>query len=331
MENNNIPEFDLELDEAVVIQLPEGDDLETPITDDDNSDKPLNNGLNDKEDEPVVEVNETAKVIFEQLVEEQVLPDDSEFDGSWESLRKNISELPQKILNSIIETRNDVSKDVLRYIFTSNNISKDEMLNFIETNMKEISEESVSIDTLDSAREYLETLYKERGLKPKVIEATLAVLEEDQTLLDEAKEEFEKKKLASKTNTEKLIAEKENEELKARQQRMEFTNSIIETLNSTGWKPNKVEAIKQRIANNEINPILAEIFKSPKALIKMVDFIGYYKNGDIEYDAFIAASETPKVKDFRSKLENSISSPTLSTRSNLKNPEQGDDNLKAII
>ncbi len=327
MENNTIPEFDLELDDKIVIDLPLEDD--DNIANDSKDTSEIDTGS--EETSQTVEQSETAKIIFEQLVEENILSEDSEFDGSWEGLRKNVSELPQRILNSLVETRNDVSKDVLRYIFTSDNITKDEMLNFIKTNLEESVETELQLETMDDAREFLENVYKNKGLKPKAIEATLAALEEDESLLEEAREELEKQKLNAKPKTEKLIAEKEQQEYEEKQRRIEYTNSVISALEDTGWKKTKIDTIKQKIANNEINPTLVEIFRNPKALVKMVDFISYYKNGDIDYDKFINTIETPKAKDFKTRLETSISSPTTSSRSNLKNPEEELNNLKAII
>lgn len=329
--NNTIPDFDLDESAAIIIDLLETDD--TNNNDGSNNDNlkdttPDNNVDDDKQP---IEVSDTAKALYEQLVEENILTEDDDFDGSWEGLRNKVNELPQRILNTLIENKTDVTKDVLRFAFSSDNITKEEMVNFIKTNLEELNAAETSIESMDEARAYLESVYKERGLKPKAIDNLLQSLEEDETLLDEAKEELEKAQLKSKPKTEELIAQKEKEEFEQKQARINFTNSIINALDETGWKPNKINEIKQRISSNQVNPLLSEIFKSPKALVKLIDFIGYYKNGDIVYDNFINNVETPKAKDFRYKLENAVSSPTTGTKSNLKDLNSDQDNLQAII
>ena len=41
--------------------------------------------------------------------------------------------------------------------------------------------------------------------------------------------------------------------------------------------------------------------------------------------------ETPKGKDVHSRLQNAINSPTLSTKSNLKQPNGQDDKLEPVF
>lgn len=320
MEIEMIPDFDLEVADVVVDDIivgQENDSAEKDVISEEESNKEETH----EEDERVYgeDADPVAVATFEQLVEEGILNNDDEFDGSWDKLKENLSTLPQRVLNTIVASKSDISKDVIRFAFSSDNISKEEMINFMKTNLEE-SIESTTIETMDDAREYLEKVYQEKGMKPKVIEAALASLEEDGELLNEAKEELEKKSnsLKDKPKTEALIKDKETQTAQLIEQRTNFVKSLAEELTNVGWKQSKVDEVKNRINNNNVNPVLKDIFNNPKAFIKLVDFIGYYKNGDIEYDKFINSIETPKVKDIKTRIENAVNSPTLSTKSNLK-------------
>lgn len=327
---NSLPEFDLEFDEIIV------DETTVPVVED-NKDTPIIEG------DPIVEIEEekvypetadpAAIAAYDRYLEQGLIDEDPNFDGTWEKLEENLDSLPQRVLNSLVGKASDTTKDVVRFLFSADNITIDEVLNFVKTNAGEITETSESIETMDDARSYLEKVYQERGMKPRAIEVTIAAFEEDETLLDEAKEELEKLNASKKDRpkTEALIAAKENEVLQANEERTKFAGQIFQELQNTGWKQTKIDEVKARISKNDINPILTEIFKSPKAFIKMADFIGYFKNGDIDYDAFINTVETPKAKDLKSRLENIVNSPTLSTKSNLKNPTVNTDNLTPVF
>lgn len=273
-----------------------------------------------------------AVIVFDQLVEEGVFDDEDKksFDGSWEKVREGLTNLPQKVLNGLVAQAPDIAKDVVRFAFSSPNITREDLVKFNETYLEETKPIEVELETMDDARSYLESKYTARGDKPRAITAALDALEEDGLLLDEAKEQFEKDKDSRKDRpkTEQLITDKLNEENARVQQQTQFAATINEELNATGWKPVKINEIKQRLSS--LNPLLVEAFKSPKALIKLTDFLGYYKNGDIDYSKFITSIESPKAEQFATRMQNAIDSPTLSTKSNLKN-QKGQDNLKPIF
>lgn len=316
--DNTIPEF-----EPIIVN----NDVQPDITVDDNL---TNDDIIIKDDTAdttkdtpnyAENADPVAVATYEQLVEEGIIDKNDDFDGTWDKVKDSISNLPQRVLNTLIAQAPDITKDTVRFLFSSPNITQEELFNFVKVNQEELQTANVSVDTMDDARSYLEKIYQERGIKPRQVEVMIAALEEDQVLIDEAKEELEKAELSKKDKpkTESLIVAKEEETARLAQARADFSNKVFEELNNTGWKASKIDEIKGRIVKNEISPLLTEIFKNPKALVKMVDFLGYFKNGDIDYDKFISNIDTPKGKDFKSKLESAINSPTLSTKSNLKN------------
>lgn len=332
--DTTIPEFEIILSDT---DLDNKVDVNEPVVNNDADDSDFDSDNDVIVETPAVEktyaeaADPAAIAVYEQLVEKGYVDNDEDFDGTWDQLDSNLENLPQRVLNSLVANTSDVSKDIVRFVFSSDNITAEEILEFVKTNYEESNIQSVEIETMDDARSFLERTYKERGMKPRAAEAAIAALEEDDLLLEEAKEEYQKVAANAKPKTEALIAAKENETAAAIESKNKFTADIITELNNTGWKPNKIEEVKNRIAKNEVNQLLTDIFKSPKAFVKMVDFIGYFKDGDINYDNFINTVETPKGKDMKSKFESAINSPTLSTKSNFKNLKTSSDGLRPVF
>lgn len=340
MEHMELPEFD-----DVIIRSPESISTEETVTEI-VEDTIINEQDDDiivdqvKTEEPPIETqtpeygenaDQRAVVVFDQLVEEGVFDEEDKktFDGTWDKVREGISNLPQKVLTGLINQTSDYSKDLVRFALSSPNITRDDLINFNKTYLDETITTEITLDTMDEARAYLENKYA-TTMKPSAARAAINALEDDGILLDEAKEEYEKEQASksNRPNTEKLIAEKENEQLERVQAQTRFAESINNELNATGWKPTKINEIKQRLTT--LNPLLTEAFKSPKALVKLVDFLGYYKDGDIDYSKFQQSVETPRAQQFITRMQEAVDSPTISTKSNLKNPKE-QDNFRPVI
>lgn len=339
MENIELPEFDeivfQESTETTVDTTVDNDNVNDDsvvITEEKEADDTTTDTADTEEHSYDPNADPVAIATFDQLVEEGIFDetDRKAFDGTWDSMKNGLASLPQKVLNGLFAQAPDITKDVVRFAFSSPDITKDDLIKFTKTYLEEIDNPEVTLETMDDARSYLQTLYEQRGLKPRAAEAIIQSLEEDSTLLEEAQEEYEKEKelKSQRPKTEKLIADKENEYNQKIEAQTRFASSLSEELNSTGWKQSKIDGVKQRL--NNINPILTEAFKSPKALIKLVDFLGYYKNGDIDFTKFIESLETNSARDLKNKMQAALSSPTLTTKSNLKNPQE-QDQLKPVI
>lgn len=332
METLTIPEF-----EDIILEDTSEEKDKKPATE---SDEPIAEDVimsDSKEEDSKPEYGENADAaavaIFEELVNKGILDesDRQSFDGSWEKIEESLDTLPQRVLNGIIQQAPDLTKNVIRFAFSSDNITRDDLVNFLNTYLEETKPENVDLSTMDDARDYLYKVYEERGLKPKAINAALDSLEDEGDLLDEAKKEYEKlQQEKQKTpKSENLIAEKENEKLQQIQQRNQFIASLNDELEATGWKPTKINQIRQNFTN--VNQILQDVYKNPKSLVKLVDFLTYYNNGDIDYTKFINSIETPKAKEFKSRFQDIVNSPTLSTKSNFKNPNSKSEDEIPII
>lgn len=316
--NNNelIPDFDLptlELDEII-----ETEEI-TDIT---------------EEQEPIVtqEADPKAKAYFEELKSRGYVDESKEFNGTWEELDQYFDTLPQQVLDSVVQSLPEVSKDVMRFIATAGeNITKEEMKNFFDTYFQEQESKSLTIDTSDDAREFLENHYKELGLRPKAISTTLDTLEEDDELLDEAKKIFEEKNKQS--NVTKLIEEKNKQNTEQQEQAKQRVQKIQEELKTIGWKPDVVKEVTTVLSGNNLNANLTKIITNPKGLIQLANLTRLYndKTGEFDLSAFIKQIETKPTTSLKDRLENeAFSSSSVSTkhRDANPNPQNGFEGLE---
>ncbi len=248
-----------------------------------------------------------AIAFFEDLKERNYIieKEDRPFDGTWESVDAYIEELPQAVLNSVVANLPPVSKDVMRFIANAgDNITKDEMKNFFQTYFEELEQPSVQIETIDSAREFLESVYKNQGIKPSLISVMLDKLEDDDSILDEAKSELEKQDAKPK-KTEDLISQKSQEAAAIKQQQTKFVQDIQSELTNSGWKPERINKIQSVLKGQEFNNTLKTIVSNPKALVQLADLITYYdKNTNaFNLDVFMKQKETAQVLSLKERIE----------------------------
>lgn len=317
-----IPDFD----------LPNLEDFEKPIIDEDEEDggefkvieDSEDKGEENKKEEP--ESDPAAIAYFEQLKQRGYVDEEKEFKGTWEELDDYFDNLPQEVLNSVVESLPDLSKDVMRFIAASgDNITKEEMKNFFTSYFEDLENKDLSIETADDARQYLEEHYKSLGLRPKVISNTLDDLEEEEQLLEEAKKIFDEKSKVSKTS--KLIEDKqkENQDIQARNQQRVI--QIQEELKNIGWKPNVVTEVTKVLSGNNLNTKLKDIITNPKGLIQLANLTRLYndKTGEFDLESFVKQVETKKTNSLKERLlTDSFSSAGVASKHRDVNPNKKD-------
>lgn len=337
--NNTIPEFDFDEFDDIII-----DDVTAPVeaTKDENVDTATPD--TDNVDTLEVDVDYGAKgeataIAFIQDLKDQGIFSDEEmktFDGSWESAQALTQSIPQKAVNNIIAEAPDLTKQLLRYAFTvGNDINKESLTTFMKTYLEEIDDAAPSpIETMDAAKAFLETYYKEQGEKPSTIKRLIDGLEDDDELLETAQEKFEKQKAKSvASKSEAMIAEVENAKIQREQSQREFVSKISQEIESTGWKPTRLEQVRKTLAGNNMNTILSEVASNPKTLVQLADFLSYYSSKDktIDYTAFMRQGETTAVKSLKDRVEGAINSPTISTRTISTNKNNVPDDAVPVI
>ena len=99
-----------------------------------------------------------AITVYEQLLEKGYVDETEEFDGTWDKLDSSLEYLPQKVLNSLVANTSDVSKDIIRFVFSADNITADEMSSL--TNSPVIATKSQEVEDLKNQYDEAYSLYK---------------------------------------------------------------------------------------------------------------------------------------------------------------------------
>ncbi len=313
--NNNLPVFDivleeeaLEVDQVIEEQESKAEEIET----------------NQQET-----ADPLATSFYEELVNRGYLDESDNFTGSWDELDSMIADLPQRVLNSVIATMPEESKQLLKFVAAAGqDLTKEELKKFFNTYFEESSMPDIS--TNDSARAYLESVLEQQGLKPRAIQAQLDSLEDEDALIDEAK-----KVLNSKTaSTEEVIRQKEQEVKEKRQAQQNFVRSIQEEIKAQGWKPERVAKVQGTFS--EVNNILNQVASNPRAYVQLIDLLTYFDSNKKEFDLSIInkraeAKAASSLKD--NIIKNGFSSSGSKSGSNIvtDNNTNNLDNYEPII
>ena len=277
-----------------------------------------------------------AITFFTELKDRNYLNEDPNkpFDGTWESLEEHFNNLPQRVLNDVVEQLPELSKDVMRFIAEAgDNITKDELKNFFKTYFEDLDQEPTTVETIDSAREYLEQVYKNQGIKPTLISVMLDKLEDDDSILDEAKAEMEKQ--SNKTRkVDELITNKSQENNQIKEQQLKFVQDISNELKSSGWKNERIDKVQNILKGQEFNNTLRDIVANPKALVQLADIITYYSKTNKTFDltAFQKQFDTKGVISLKDKLEkNQFSSSSTASTVSLPNSNKKYDSMVPVF
>jgi hypothetical protein len=321
-ENNLIPLFDEVLD-FVELEPTQEEDVKTEDT---GEDTPITEEIIlEKENEVYAEGSDPAAIsLYQEMKERGYVDPNDKFDGTWESFDEYFTTLPQKVLDSVIQELPDFSKNLVKFVATAGeNITSEELINFVDKHLKAHSEDT-NLDSLDSARSYLENVYKQSGLRASAIQSQLDDLEDSEELIQEAKKHYSENN--SKKETEALIAEKENTnaEIKARQKA--YAAELQKELVATGWKQEKIVEIQNTLSGSNFSNAIREITTSPKALVQLANFIKLYdpKQKNFNLDSFVKQVESKQTISLKEKLEkNQFGTGATNTKQNSKaNPNE---------
>ncbi len=288
--------------------------------------------------EPKYSENADPKAIafFSELKERNYLVEreNEPFDGTWETIDSYIEDLPQAVLNSVVEGLPDISKPVLQFIANAgDNITKDELKSFFKSYFEDLEETTTSVETVDSAREYLESVYKAQGIKSNLIGVMLDKLEDDDLILDEAKAEMEKQSTKTR-KVDELITNKSQENNQIKEQQVKFVQDVATELKGSGWKNERVDKVQNILKGQEFNNTLRDIVSNPKALVQLADFITYYNkdNKTFNLDVFQKQFETKQTISLKDKLEkNQFSSNSTSSTVSLPNNNKKYEKIEPVF
>lgn len=310
--DNLIPEFDdfqiiVDMTDETEVNEKETEDVETTVeTVEDASEIVVEESTDEVE-----ETDETAKAVYTTLVAKGIVPENKDFKGSWEELEESLVSLPERVADDIIQSAPDITKKVLEFSFASgDNITKESLKHFINTYLDDIesSEKEVDVTTVEGARAFMkEQLLK--TLKPVAVEAALDAMEDDDSLIDEAKNKLEAIKKIN--NHQKLIDDKIAENQNAAEQLKQKTLAIQKELVPDNYSKEAISVITDYLQNGKLNNVLKQAIDKPKALVQLTHFVSKFdkEKGEFNFDDFIKEAATPAVqKTKKNILKDSFSS-----------------------
>ena len=246
-----------------------------------------------EQEETPQENDELAKFTYEEYKNRGLIveTEDNPFDGTLDWIEKQMDELPSIVQNNLISKLPTEARDFVDLLLTKPNLTKEDFKQFYQDFL---NDESPVVETVDEARTFLESVYAEKGLKPKAIQAQLDDLEDDGQLLDEAKKELDKKGSVIKANLQTI----KQQEAEYQKQHTEFLTSVQIEIGT--YSPVRQKAIKE-IAPN-VSQIVNDISSNPKAYTQLLDILTYYKDGKFDLSKFEKQAETKVVNKFKDRL-----------------------------
>lgn len=303
---------------------------------DENTDNPEDTDTSSSSEEETVDESLDDESIFKEYgedvkpeivrhykaIEERLfLSEDFKFDGknideAYEQDFKNrntiiaqniINKLPEKaksILATVLETGEDISPEAFDKIIT---LSKDQLKYDFETGDDD--------KDIENAKAYLTSVYKEKGLKDRVIKSMLEDLEDESKLISEAKEEKEEKDKFIKEEQTKIAQFEAQKKIDERENAKKFKESIETAIKETKYAPEKAKIVKDQIFNiskedgqSELINTIKAIYSNPKALIVLSELTSTYdkKTGKWDLPRLEAKAKTEEVKKVKESIESKI-------------------------
>ncbi len=258
---------------------------------------------------------------YKAIEERLFLSEDFKFDGknideAYEQDFKNrntviaqniIDKLPEKaksILATVLETGEDISPEAFDKIIT---LSKDQLKYDFETGDED--------KDIENAKAYLTSVYKEKGLKDRVIKSMLEDLEDESKIISEAKEEKEEKDKFIKEEQAKIAQAEVQKKIAERENAINFKNSIEAAIKETKYAPEKAKIVRDQIFNiskedgqSELINTIKAIYSNPKALIVLSELTSTYdrKTGKWDLPRLEAKAKTEEVRKVKESIESKL-------------------------
>lgn len=267
------------------------------------------------------DVNPVIVRHYEAIKDRLLLSDDFKFDGKniEEAYEQDTKNRNQAIAQNIINRLPEKAKAILETVLKNNeDVNPETFDKILEISKKEVI---VSFDTDDddankeNAKAFLTSVYKEKGLKDRVIKSMIEDLEDEDELIDEAKKEKEEVDKIFAKEKQKEIEENNKRITQFRESAKQFKTSIEKTLEETNYSKDKVEQIKKTIftvnKDNDTQLVskIKQVYSNPKALIVLADLLNGYdeKTGAWKFEKFESQIKTEKVKEIKKSLEEKLS------------------------
>ena len=207
-----------------------------------------------------------AQAAFETFKRLGVI-DEDKFDGTFESIQTALEEREQnrtaEVANAFIEQAPEMYRKLLQLVYNEledndGEVSVDKLQEFVDAFKEDTSTGRIKDE--DDAREFLEKVYSEKGMRRAAIKAQLDDLEMDDELINEAKKEM---KVHEERRQNELLEQQEKRYREIEQKREVFMQHLEKEFEGSGWQPQRVNIVKHTLSQTK--DIMAKVSSSPKA------------------------------------------------------------------
>lgn len=307
-------------------------DQETKKTTTDSDDKNPSENNDEEEqnesldDESIIEkygndVNPVLVRHYEAIKDRLLLDDDFKFDGKNidDAYEQDIKNRNQAIAQNLIDKLPEKAKNILSHILKTNeDISSEAFDKILESSKEQISFDFETDDdekNKENAKNFLTSLYKEKGLKERVIKSMLEDLEDEDKLISEAKEEKEVRDNEASKRKQEIIDAEVNKQREEKEKARNFKTAIDKELEGLKYSKEKVQQIKDTIftidkdtKQSKAITILQKIWSKPKALVVLSELLNGYdeKTEDFKLERLENKIKSEKNKDIKTALEEKL-------------------------
>jgi len=205
---------------------------------------------------------------------------------------------------SYVETRSQAAQDLLAYESKLQNSTVEDLKKFFD---QYVDTKELDLSTSESAREYLKNQpeFKKMYKTEDKINQALDILEDDNELIERAKE-LEEEKSVSKAEAKKAHLQQLEADKQARISReKEFATKINQTIDELSWKPERKLKVVGEINPKNIGEKWSKISTNPKALVQFADMLSYFdgENFDKFYSLIEGKEHSKEVVKTKNNLE----------------------------
>jgi len=269
--------------------------------------------VEEQEEEPIIQEDtiesdsdanaDLAALYYQELVDQGIAPESEKENITWDDVHSTIesykTELPNQIVNNIVNQSPDLGKDLIDYVLTKGSeLSKEDLKEFYSTYLNDITAPD-NINDEDSARGFLVKTYEDKGFTKTQAESAVDALEDDNVdIVEKAKE------LAKNRKSKELLDQTKESVQQKQQQQQAFINQLGEELNQLDWRPSRIRKLKNELVSGNTNQTLQTIISDPKGLVQLANILTYYdaKTNTFDLSDFTQQAQSQKKKSLKDRI-----------------------------
>lgn len=270
----------------------------------------------------VKEVDDRVKVLYDILVDSNVIGEIEDFEPTVENFEALVEQLPEHFFMQAVSNLPEPVQVLLEYGMNNPNLTAEDLGEFFSNYIAPSGYSEPETD--DEAIDFLKPILLQNKLftSEKKVDKYLEDLLEDDMLLDKAKEvfnEYEQNRLAAMQ--EQIEQVKYAKEQEAEQQRI-FYENLYDTVQSLEWDRDKKNEVLNNLQPSEVQRKNAMIMQSPKAVVQLADIYSYFneETGEFEFENFGIRKLSKKLDSQKNNMQKDKISSHLS---NLKSGQKG--------